>query len=66
MRTPRTKTQRQYAAIERAKFNLDKALARIEYEESVILPGLEKIAKAEAEGKTVTLSFNNAPLEIEA
>lgn len=66
MRVPRTKAQRRYAAAARAQFNLQKALDRIDYEEEVILPALERIAELEAAGQTVEIAVSAKPLEIEA
>lgn len=65
MRAPRTKAQKQFTIAARAQFNLQKALERLDYEEEVILPGLEKIAELEKKGD-VTLNLNLKPLEIEA
>jgi hypothetical protein len=61
---PRSKAQKQFSMIERAKFNLKKALDRIEYEEEVILPGIEHIAELEREGVAVEIDYELIPTEL--
>ena len=58
---PRSKAQKQYSMIERAKFNLKKALDRVDYEEEVILPGIERIAELEREGVVVEIGYELTP-----
>lgn len=65
-RTPRTRAQKRFAAAARAQFNLKKALDRIDYEEEVILPALERIEELEAQGKAVDIEVATKSLEIEA
>lgn len=63
-RTPRTRNQKKYAAAARAQFRLEQALARIDFEEDVVIPNLERLAELEKKGK-VDLDLKLTPLEIE-
>lgn len=64
-RVPRTREQKKYAAAARAQLRLQQTLERIDFEEDVVFPTLDRIAELEAAGG-VELNIKLTPLEIEA